>query len=182
MPGGVLTWLRNSYIIPIKDAEIVERGVMDDLDHAIVEHLKRDGRKPFTEIAEELGVSEGTIRNRYARLVDQGVLQVIGLIDPHQMGIDAPALIGVNLGPGEWDQAIETIANFDEVSYLVIVSGEFDLVVEVLCEDREHLADFLQRTLRQVPGVTRTQTFAILRMFKMSSGAKPVLDARGHEN
>ncbi|MFN2148565.1 MAG: Lrp/AsnC family transcriptional regulator [Anaerolineales bacterium] len=150
---------------------------MDDLDHAIVQQLQLDGRTAFTEIAQKLGVSEGTVRNRYTRLTEEGVLQVIGMINPHQMGIDAPALIGVTLESDHWDDAIKEIANFDEVSYLVLVSGEFDLIVEVMCQDRDHLADFLQRTLRQVPGVIRTQTFTILRTYKMALGAKPTLES-----
>ena len=149
---------------------------MDELDHAIVRQLQVDGRKPFTEIAKALGISEGTVRNRYARLVADGVLQIIGMIDPHQLGIDAPALIGVSIESDNWDDAITTIANFEEVSYLVLVSGEFDLIVEVMCQDRTHLADFLQHTLRQVPGVIRTQTFTILRTYKMAAGAKPVIE------
>lgn len=149
---------------------------MDELDLALVAQLQRNGRKPFTEIALELGVSEGTIRNRYGRLIEDGVIQVIGMINPHQLGIDAPALVGVSLESENWDKAITAIANFDEVSYLVLVSGEFDLIVEVMCQDRDHLADFLQRTLRQVPGVIRTQTFTILRTYKMALGAKPTLD------
>jgi Lrp/AsnC family transcriptional regulator for asnA, asnC and gidA len=155
---------------------------MDDLDHAIVHLLQQDGRKAFTEIAQQLSVSEGTVRNRYTRLIKEGALQVIGMINPHQMGIDAPALIGVSLEAENWDDAIAEIANFDEVSYLVLVSGEFDLIVEVMCEDRDHLADFLQRTLRQVAGVLRTQTFTILRTYKMALGAKPMLDVRNDVN
>ncbi len=151
---------------------------MDELDLGLVQQLQHDGRKPFTEIAQELGVSEGTVRNRYTRLIEDGVIQVIGMINPHQLGIDAPALVGVSLETGDWDEAIATIAKFDEVSYLVLVSGEFDLIVEVMCQDRDHLADFLQRTLRQVPGVIRTQTFTILRTYKMALGAKPTLEKR----
>lgn len=156
----------------------VNMTAMDKLDIALVEQLQQDGRKPFTVIAQELGVSEGTVRNRYTRLVEKDVIQVIGMIDPHRMGIDAPALVGVSLEAGNWDEVIKTIANFDEVSYLVLVSGEFDLIVEVMCQDRDHLADFLQHTLRQVPGVIRTQTFTILRIYKMALGAKPVLETR----
>jgi Lrp/AsnC family transcriptional regulator for asnA, asnC and gidA len=151
---------------------------LDELDLAIIDRLQVDGRKAYTEIAQELGVSEGTVRNRYTRLVEDGIIQVIAMIDPHRLGIDAPALVGVSLETGDWDEAITAIANFDEVSYLVLVSGEYDLIVEVMCQDRDHLADFLQRTLRQVPGVIRTQTFTILRTYKMALGAKPTLESQ----
>lgn len=148
---------------------------MDELDLAIVRRLQTDGRKPYTEIAQELGVSEGTIRNRVSRLVENRILQIVGMVDPYQLGLDAPALIGVTLEPEDWDPAISVIANFEEVSYLVLVSGEFDLMVEVMCRDRDHLAKFLNEKLRRVPGVVRTQSFTILRTYKMAYGARPTL-------
>ena len=149
---------------------------MDDLDLGIVERLQVDGRRPFTEIAQDLDVSEATVRNRVSRLIEDRVLQIVGMVDPYHLGRDAPAMIGVTLEPGDWDPIIETIANFEEVSYLVLVSGQFDVIVEVMCRDRNHLADFLNNSLRRVSGVVSTQTFTILRTCKMSYGAQPVLE------
>jgi Lrp/AsnC family transcriptional regulator for asnA, asnC and gidA len=148
---------------------------LDDLDLAIIDRLQVDGRKAYTEIALELGVSEGTVRNRVARMVEDQILYIVGMVDPYFLGRDAPALIGVTLHAEDWDPAIEAIANFEEVSYLVLVSGEYDLIVEVLCRDREDLARFLNEKLRRVRGVVRTQTFTILRTYKMAYGAMPVL-------
>jgi Lrp/AsnC family transcriptional regulator for asnA, asnC and gidA len=148
---------------------------MDSLDLSIVEQLQLDGRKPYTEIAQALGVSEGTVRNRVSRLLDDRVLQIVAMVDPHNLGKDSPALIGVTLQPGDWDPTIGTIANFEEVSYLVLVSGEFDLLVEVMCRDRDHLAEFLNAKLRRVPGVVHTKTFTILRTYKLAWSAKPTL-------
>ena len=150
---------------------------MDELDLAIVQQLRSQGRKPYTEIAEALGVSEGTVRNRVARLCEEQVLHIVGMVDPYHMGMDAPALIGVSLRAEDLEQAVATIAGFDEVSYLVMVSGEFDLIVEALCRDRDHLADFLNEKLRRVPGVVATRTFTILRTYKMAYGARPNLGA-----
>jgi Lrp/AsnC family transcriptional regulator for asnA, asnC and gidA len=152
---------------------------VDSLDQAIVERLQLDGRRPYTEIAQELNVSEGTVRNRVARLVEDQVLQIVGMVDPYFLGRDAPAMIGVSLEPGDWDPIIEAIANFDEVSYMVLVSGQYDLLIEVMCQDRNHLAEFLNGSLRRVPGVVSTETFTILRTYKMAYGAKPVLDSAG---
>ena len=83
---------------------------MDALDLAIVEQLQLDGRKPYTEIAQALSVSEGTVRNRVSRLVDDQILQIVGVVDPHILGKDAPALIGVTLQPGDWDPWILWVA------------------------------------------------------------------------
>lgn len=148
---------------------------MDNLDRDILAHLQHDGRKAYTEIAQILGVSEGTVRNRVARLIEDGALQIVGLIDPYQLGFDAPAIIGVSVQGADLEGAAAAIASLPESSYVVMVSGEYDLIVEVLCRDREHLARFLNQQLRKVPGVYRTQTFLVLNTFKMAYGAQPQL-------
>ncbi|MCU0488097.1 MAG: Lrp/AsnC family transcriptional regulator [Anaerolineales bacterium] len=139
---------------------------MDDLDFAILSLLQRDGRRPFTEIAQTLGVSEGTVRNRVYRLLDEQVIQIVGQVDPEHLGFDAPAIMGVSVQPSEVEAAAEKIAAFGEVSYLLLVSGEYDLIVEVMCEDREHLSQFLNQKLRKVPGVQSVHTFLILKTIK----------------
>ena len=146
----------------------------DQLDLEIIAHLQRDGRKPFTEIAANLGISEGTVRNRLQRLISDQVIQVIGLADPIQLGFDAPAMIGVSVHPTQLQKVAEAIAEFQEVSYLIMISGEFDLFVEVMCRDRKHLASFISESLHLIPGIVRTQTFMILRTFKMAYGAIPM--------
>jgi len=146
---------------------------MDKIDLELIAILQKDGRTPFTEIAKQLNISEGTVRNRLVRLQEQEILQVIGMVDPYNLGFDAPAMIGISVEPPKLESAAEIIASFEEVSYLVMVSGEFDLIVEVMCRNRESLAKFLNQKLRQVPGVTRTQTYLILRTFKMAYGARP---------
>ena len=148
---------------------------MDELDLAIIDALKANGRRPFTDIALEVGVSEGTVRNRVTRLIEERILHIVGLVDPSSLGFNAPAMIGVSITDGDIEEIGGKIAQFPEVSYLIMVSGEFDLIVEVLCRDREHLANFLNQDLRRVPGVGRTQTFMTLRTFKMAYGAPPIL-------
>lgn len=148
---------------------------MDELDREILKFLREDGRMRFTHIAEELGVTEGTVRNRVARLQDEKVVQIIGMTDPHRMGFEAPAMICVNIQPPHLETAAAAIAALPEVSYLILVSGEFDLIVEVQCRDREHLVTFLHENLQTIAGVQRTQTFMILHTYKMAHGAKPVL-------
>lgn len=148
---------------------------MDNLDRAILSFLQKDGRKPYTEIAQALNVTEGTVRNRVAKLVEDRVVQIVGMVDPYQLGYDAPALIGVSVQPVELDTAAATIATFPEVSYLIMISGEYDLMVEVMCRNREHLASFIKDHLHQVPGIIRTQTSLILHTYKMAYGAQPML-------
>ena len=148
---------------------------MDTLDRSIVSLLQKDGRMPFTQIAQTLGVTEGTIRNRVAKLLDDKAIQIIGVLDPHRMGYTAPAIIGVSIQPPHLETAAVEIAQMSEVSYLIMVTGENDLLVEVFCKDREHLAAFIKDKLLQVPGVLRAQTSLILHTYKMAHGAKTVL-------
>ena len=152
---------------------------MDELDLSILASLQTDGRRPFTDIAQELGVSEGTVRNRVSKLIEKQVLHIVGLVDPTSLGFNAPAVVGVSVAEGDIEQIARTIASYSEVSYLIMVSGEFDLIVEVLCKDREHLAHFLNAQLRKVPGVERTQTFMTLRTFKMAYGSPPIFSEQG---
>ena len=147
---------------------------MDKTDLAILSLLQKDARRSSTDKANELNISEGTVRNRVSRLVEKRSIQLVGLIDPNQLGFEAPAMIGVTVQSNLLEEAATQIAQFPEVSYLVMSSGEYDLLVEVLCRDREHLAAFLNENLRQVEGVLRTQTFMILRTFKMAYSADPV--------
>ncbi|MBN1149379.1 MAG: Lrp/AsnC family transcriptional regulator [Anaerolineales bacterium] len=148
---------------------------MDHINLEIISHLQSDGRKPFTDIAKALGISEGTVRNRVARLLEDQVIQIVGMIDPARLGYDAPAMIGVSVQPSMLESVATSVANFPEVSYLIMVSGEFDLFVEVLCRDRNHLASFLNNKLMRVPGIVRTQTFITLHTYKMAYGAKPMI-------
>ena len=149
---------------------------MDEIDYKILAILQKDGRKTYTEIARIAGVSPNTARNRISKLLKKQVIQIVGMIDPAQLGFDAPALIGVDVNPAQLEEAAITISSFPEVSYLIMVSGEYDLFVEVLCKDREHLAEFLSEKLWHVPGIQKTQTFLTLRTYKIAYGAKPSID------
>ncbi len=141
---------------------------LDRVDREIVAQLQYDGRMPFTTIADLIGVSEATVRNRVARMRQEGILQVVGVVDPHLLDLRATAVIGVVIRPPHLNTAARKIAEFEEVSYLVMTSGAFDLLVEVLCRDTEQMAQFLSEQLLQVEGVERTETFYTLRTYKQT--------------
>lgn len=151
---------------------------MDTLDRSIVALLQEDGRMRYTEIAKSLDVTEGTVRNRVAKLLEDKAIQIIGVLDPHRMGYNAPAIIGVSIQPPNLEEAAAEIASMKEVSYLIMVAGEYDLIIEVFCRDREHLAAFLKDKLLQVAGVQRAQTSFILHTYKVAHGAKTVFPKR----
>jgi len=139
---------------------------MDEMDREIVLWLQEDGRMPYTRIAAELGVSEGTIRQRVKRMVDEGTLQIVAVVEPHYLGWGAVSLIGVTVQAGRVDGVAQEITALPEVNYLFMASGEFDLFVEAYCRDQEHFVEFLSQKLQQIPGVTHTKTFMIMRTYK----------------
>jgi Lrp/AsnC family transcriptional regulator for asnA, asnC and gidA len=149
---------------------------VSELDRAIVGRLQDDGRRSFTSIAAELGVSEATVRARTSRLIDRGVLQVVGVVDPLKLGYDQMALIGVRCEGDRLLEAAEAIAALPQVIYVVVTAGAYDLLVEAVCEDREALLELLANELRRVPGVSSTETFVYLRIVKQTSrwGTHPV--------
>jgi Lrp/AsnC family transcriptional regulator for asnA, asnC and gidA len=141
---------------------------LDETDRAIIARLQYDGRMPFTEIAAQLGLSEGAVRRRVKLLTDSGVLQIVGVVEPQLLDWQAAAMVAVTVQAGQIDAVAEQIAQYAEVSYLFMASGGFDLFVEVYCRDRKHFASFLSEKLHKVPGVERTETFMILKMYKLS--------------
>jgi Lrp/AsnC family transcriptional regulator for asnA, asnC and gidA len=141
---------------------------LDETDREIVSYLQYDGRMPFTEIATGVGLSEGAVRRRVKRMTDGGVLQIVGIVEPQFLEWQAAGLIGISVRAGDIEAAAHKIAQFPEVTYLFMASGGFDLFVEVYCRDREHFVSFLSDRLQKVPGVERTETFMILKMYKLS--------------
>ncbi len=142
--------------------------LLDDIDVSIVRQLQYDGRLPFTKIAAELGISEGAVRRRVKRLTDSGLLQIVAVAEPQHLGWSAAGMIGITVRAGQVDAVAQQLAQFPEVSYLFMASGEFDLFAEVFCSDREHFVSFLNEKLQQVPDVKRTLAFMILKMYKLS--------------
>jgi Lrp/AsnC family transcriptional regulator for asnA, asnC and gidA len=146
---------------------------VDGLDREIIALLQPDGRRAFADIAAELSVSEGTVRQRYRRLVEGGVLQIVGVADPFKIGYGTMAMIGINVAI-EDDHGVDSVAReisgFPEVSYAVMSTGSFDLIVEVITQSHEEFARFLTETLHSVKGVRRTETFMLLRVYKMALG------------
>jgi Lrp/AsnC family transcriptional regulator, regulator for asnA, asnC and gidA len=137
---------------------------LDEVDRGIIVALQRNGREPFRRIAASLDVSEATVRARYARLVDDAILQVTGVTNPLGLGFDAQAMVAVRTtGPPE--PVAEEIARWDEAGYVVITAGQFDVLVELVCTDRRHLLQLTSR-IRSLDGVTSTESFLYLELCK----------------
>jgi Lrp/AsnC family transcriptional regulator for asnA, asnC and gidA len=141
--------------------------VIDDVDKAIIEQLQQDGRLPYTKLAAAVGLSEAAVRQRVQRLVESGVVQIVAVTDPLTLGFRREAMIGLKV-EGDLRGVADTIAAIPEVSYVVVVSGSFDLLMEVVCEDDDHLLALLNDKVRSIPGVRSTETFTYLRLYKQT--------------
>ena len=141
------------------------RTPLDDLSKAIIEQLQEDGRRPYAAIGKAVGLSEAAVRQRVQRLVDAGVVQIVAVTDPLQVGFSRQAMIGIR-SDGDLEQLADALAALPEVDYAVVTAGGFDMLVEVVCEDDEHLLEVLNRKIRTLPGVRATETFVYLRLRK----------------
>jgi Lrp/AsnC family transcriptional regulator, regulator for asnA, asnC and gidA len=141
--------------------------VIDDVDKAIIEQLQEDGRLPYTKLAAAVGLSEAAVRQRVQRLVESGVVQIVAVTDPLTLGFRREAMIGLKI-EGDLRGVADIIAAIPEVSYVVVVSGSFDLLMEVVCEDDDHLLALLNDKVRSIPGVRSTETFTYLRLYKQT--------------
>ncbi len=137
---------------------------LDPVDRGIIEALQENGRAPFRAVAAHVGVSEATVRSRYARLVDDGILLVTGVTNPLGLGFEAQAMIGIKTS-GSPEPVADEIAGWNEASYVVVAAGRFDLLVEVVCNDHHQLLELTTR-LREVEGVVTTETFPYLSLAK----------------
>jgi Lrp/AsnC family transcriptional regulator, regulator for asnA, asnC and gidA len=137
---------------------------LDAVDQSIIEALQRNGRESFRRIAASVGVSEATIRARYARLCEDDILQVTGITNPLGLGFEAQAMVGIRTtGPPE--PVANEIATWPEAGYVVITAGQFDIIVELLCGDRRQLLDVTNR-IRALDTVVSTESFLYLELLK----------------
>jgi Lrp/AsnC family transcriptional regulator, regulator for asnA, asnC and gidA len=140
--------------------------VLDDVSRAIIEQLQQDGRRPYARIAAAVGLSEAAVRQRVQRLLDTGVMQIVAVTDPLQVGFSRQAMIGIKVR-GDTRTVADALAAFDEVDYVVISAGSLDLLAEVVCTDDGQLLDTVSR-IRAVDGVESTETFVYLGLRKQT--------------
>ena len=140
---------------------------LDGLSRQIVEQLQQDGRRSYATIAKAVGLSEAAVRQRVQRLLDAGVMQIVAVTDPLRIGFLRQALIGLKV-EGDLRLAAKELAAIEEVDYVVVCAGSFDLLAEIVCADDEHLLAILNDHVRTIPGVTNTETFVYLRLEKQT--------------
>ena len=139
--------------------------VLDEVSKAIIEQLQEDGRRPYASIGKAVGLSEAAVRQRVSRLIDSGVMQIVAVTDPLQVGFNRAAMIGVEVD-GDIEVVAAALSELPESDYVVITAGSFDILVEVVCDDDESLLELINRRIRALPGVRRTETFMYLTLRK----------------
>ena len=140
---------------------------LDDVSKAIIEELQQDGRRSYAAIGKVVGLSEAAVRQRVQRLIDSNVMQVVAVTDPLQLGFARQAMIGIR-ARGELEPIADELARMDEVDYVVITAGSFDLLAEVVCESDEHLLEMLSHRIRMIDNVVATETFMYLKLRKQT--------------
>lgn len=138
---------------------------LDDTSKRIIELLQHDGRKSYASMAIEVGLSEAAVRQRVQRLLDADVMQIVAVTDPLQVGFQRQAMVGLRVG-GDVTPVAAALTAMTEVSYAVTTAGSFDLLVEVVCEDDDHLLELVTQRIRSIENVTATETFVYLKLNK----------------
>jgi Lrp/AsnC family transcriptional regulator, regulator for asnA, asnC and gidA len=157
--------------LPDPPPTVQNRGVtelaLDDINKRIIEHLQRDGRMSYATLAKTIGLSEAAVRQRVQRLLDGGLMQIVAVTDPLTLGFARQAMVGVKV-TGDLRSVADDIATIPEVDYVVICAGGYDMLVELVCTDDEHLLNLLNDKIRTVKGVAATETFMYLKLAKQT--------------
>jgi Lrp/AsnC family transcriptional regulator, regulator for asnA, asnC and gidA len=140
---------------------------VDAVSLAIIEQLQEDGRRPYSAIGKAVGLSEAAVRQRVQKLLDQGVMQIVAVTDPLTVGFRRQAMVGINV-EGDLDDVAEALTAMSECEYVVVTAGSFDLMVEVVCEDDDHLLEVITKRIRTLPGVRSTESFVYLKLKKQT--------------
>ena len=140
---------------------------LDEVSKSIIEELQQDGRRSYAAIGKVVGLSEAAVRQRVQRLVEGGVMQVVAVTDPLELGFARQAMVGIRV-TGALEPVADALTALDEVDYVVITAGSYDLLVEVVAESDEHLLELISDGIRTIPGVVATETFMYLRLRKQT--------------
>ena len=151
----------------VKTETPVVAGALDEIDRRIIGHLQRDGRRPYGAIAEDVGLSEAGVRRRVQRLRDSGVMQIVAVTDPLQLGYGREALVGIRVH-GDVRLVADKIAAIEEANYVVMTAGSFDLIAELIAVNDDALVHLLNDSIRSIPGVTEVETFLYLKLAKQT--------------
>ena len=142
-----------------------QASALDDVSKLIIEQLQDDGRKSYSEIGKAVGLSEAAVRQRVQKLTEKGVMQIVAVTDPVQLGFYTQAMVGIKCS-GDTSEIASALGKMPEVDYVVITAGSFDILVEIVCENDDSLIKIINSKIRRLAGVTSTETFVYLKLEK----------------
>jgi Lrp/AsnC family transcriptional regulator for asnA, asnC and gidA len=151
----------------VDDGRSRSAPTLDALSLAIIEQLQQDGRRAYATIAAAVGLSEAAVRQRVQRLVSSGVVQIVAVTDPLQVGFHRQAMVGIRT-EGSITGIVDALNDMPEVDYIVVTAGSFDVLAEVVCADDDHLLHVVSEQIRVIPGVRSTETFVYLKLSKQT--------------
>ena len=140
---------------------------LDEVSKGIIEQLQQDGRRSYASIGKVVGLAEAAGRQRVQRLIDSGVMQVVAVTDPLELGFARQAMVGIRV-TGRLEPVADALAEMQEVDYVVITAGTYDLLAELVCESDDHLLSLISDKIRTIEGVASTETFMYLRLRKQT--------------
>jgi Lrp/AsnC family transcriptional regulator for asnA, asnC and gidA len=138
---------------------------LDDKDKAIIRQLQVDGRMAYAQLAPLVGLSEAATRQRVNRLTERGVMSIVAVTDPLALGYGYQAMLGIQIDT-EVAKTAEKLGQIDELEYVVIAAGRYDVLAEVVCRDADHLLGVIDEKIRRVSGVRTVETLTYLRIVK----------------
>jgi Lrp/AsnC family transcriptional regulator for asnA, asnC and gidA len=138
---------------------------LDETDKAIIRELQVDGRLPYAQLAPIVGLSEAATRQRVNRLTERGVVSIVAVTDPLVLGYGYQAMLGIRVDTNVTSTA-EKLSQIEELEYVVLTAGRYDVLAEVVCTDADHLLSVIDEDIRSVPGVLTVDTLTYLRIVK----------------
>jgi Lrp/AsnC family transcriptional regulator for asnA, asnC and gidA len=142
--------------------------LIDEIDRRVIKILQADGRRPNTEIARDLHVSETTIRKRVSQLVSQGLINIVAVPTPRAVGLNLSAIIGISVTLPKLKEISEELKSQKEVRYVGVSTGRYDIIAEAFFLDQQHFLDFISSKLSSMEGITGLETSMILDVVKFS--------------
>ena len=159
-----------------------DQVILDPTDIAILRFLQKDGRMSFTDLSQALNVSVGMIRNRYNRLVEKNILHIIGWADPVKAGLNAYARVILKIRPTQHIRAVaDQLMQLDEVSFLALTSGNYDLEINLTCRNNEHLLEVMHSDIHSIEGVFETSTTMYLEIMKWATHDVSLAMSKGNQ-
>lgn len=141
--------------------------IIDTLDKGIIKLLSKDGRMSFTEISNRLNVTEKTVRSRYNNLVENNILEVVGVVNPISLGVKVGAIIQISVVPPNMDQTIQQLSDITGIRFITLTSGEYQLLVQANVRDYEEITEIV-KSIHQLPGINKSNVILQMDVYKNS--------------